>query len=528
MVEETIKAMPFSLPLSHINPAQITDVGTNTHAQIDTHIASMLNPHTTTLQAVFDAEPGVDRNIVTTDDGDLAIILDNDDDMRIHLGGSIGDTAAFKIFRGLAEGTPIFQVGFDVNAVIAGTWLPNGLNVDIGSGVALWRDVFLSRNLSDGTDSLTIANAKAAFDHIHNLTTDIDHDTITNTHNLTTDISHDSIADVSADDHHAETHTIASHDTSATGAELDSLTDNSVANALHRHSELVASDGTPDPALSVDADGKVTGVNMLLTGGLEIKTASGNSATMILNEGDVESVAIRNDATANDLRFMTTNGGTLVTKMMINQAGLVGIGTAAPRDKVHVKMPGTGGYFTLQSNSIAEGSDVRLGFSLTTAEANEAKTYIQATRGANVNLNDLKFVVGDTEAMMIKDSGRVGIGVSDPHSKLEVNGAISSETGTLITSSDTADVSGRNTLFVDTQCGDITVGGLRGGVNGQSLNIVIIGNFTNSLFLEHNEGIAGSQDLFMHTGADEEITAGGMVFVCNGTNWYDTSHAKHV
>ncbi len=35
------------------------------------------------------------------------------------------------------------------------------------------------------------------------------------------------------------------------------LIDNSVADALHRHSELVASDGSPDPALSVGAAGKV-------------------------------------------------------------------------------------------------------------------------------------------------------------------------------------------------------------------------------------------------------------------------------
>lgn len=53
-------------------------------------------------------------------------------------------------------------------------------------------------------------------------------------------------------------HSIASHnDTSATGAQLDILTDNSIADALHRHSELVASDGSPDPALKVDAAGYV-------------------------------------------------------------------------------------------------------------------------------------------------------------------------------------------------------------------------------------------------------------------------------
>ena len=53
-------------------------------------------------------------------------------------------------------------------------------------------------------------------------------------------------------------HTIASHsDTTATGAELETLTDNSMADSLHRHSELSASDGTPDQALTVDANGRV-------------------------------------------------------------------------------------------------------------------------------------------------------------------------------------------------------------------------------------------------------------------------------
>ncbi len=40
--------------------------------------------------------------------------------------------------------------------------------------------------------------------------------------------------------------------------DFTTLTDNSIANALHRHSELVASDGSPDPAFSVDASGNMT------------------------------------------------------------------------------------------------------------------------------------------------------------------------------------------------------------------------------------------------------------------------------
>ena len=51
--------------------------------------------------------------------------------------------------------------------------------------------------------------------------------------------------------------TIVAHDTTATGANLTSLTDDSMVDALHRHSELSASDGTPNQALIVDAAGLI-------------------------------------------------------------------------------------------------------------------------------------------------------------------------------------------------------------------------------------------------------------------------------
>jgi hypothetical protein len=69
---------------------------------------------------------------------------------------------------------------------------------------------------------------------------------------------HDGISENTAA-RHTESHSVASHsDTSATGAELNTLTDNSIADTLHRHSELVASDGSPDPALSINDSGYVT------------------------------------------------------------------------------------------------------------------------------------------------------------------------------------------------------------------------------------------------------------------------------
>lgn len=113
-------------------------------------------------------------------------------------------------------------------------------------------------------------------------------------------------------------HTVVSHsDTTATGAELETLTDNSMADALHRHSELSASDGTPDQALTVGAAGKVT-----LTSGTDIDefsidgTLSGNSDDAVPTEKAVKTYVDANakfyDAYVKIIESQTkgTDGGT--------------------------------------------------------------------------------------------------------------------------------------------------------------------------------------------------------------------------
>ena len=136
---------------------------------------------------------------------------------------------------------------------------------------------------------------------------------------------------------------------------------------------------------------------------------------------------------------------------------------------------------------------------------------------------------GTIDTLHITD--RVGIGVTDPQVALDVTGAIAS--GTLIHSTtgvtDNLDITGVNTVFVDTTNGDITLGGLVGGVDGQYIFIVKI-VAANDLTLEHLEGVGGdTDDFFMHQIADETIDAGGVPLVFDGVTerWYDISHAKH-
>lgn len=91
------------------------------------------------------------------------------------------------------------------------------------------------------------------------------------------------------------------------------------------------------------------------------------------------------------------------------------------------------------------------------------------------------------------------------------------------------DVSNVNILFLDCSAHDIVIGGFVGGVNGQVLQIARLCAAANDATLEHNEG-TGNQDIFLHVGQDETLAGeyGGWTLVCNGTSWYDTSHAKHV
>lgn len=114
-------------------------------------------------------------------------------------------------------------------------------------------NVMIDGNLSVGgtIDQLVTHTANASAHHVKTVSADIDHDLISG---------------VSADDHHAQLHTIASHsDTTATGAELNTLTDNSIADTLHRHAELVALDGSPDPAVYTDNSG-----DALFYGGIHV------------------------------------------------------------------------------------------------------------------------------------------------------------------------------------------------------------------------------------------------------------------
>ena len=120
----------------------------------------------------------------------------------------------------------------------------------------------------------------------------------------------------------------------------------------------------------------------------------------------------------------------------------------------------------------------------------------------------------------------------EQHSGFTALGRIVRKTATLsaVGPTDNYDVSKVGILFIDTTANSVTIGGFVGGVAGQMIHIIktddTVGNFAR---LENEEG-TGNQDIHLHAALDETLTAefGGWTLICDGSDWYDESHAKHV
>tara|TARA_Y100000310_G_C20701625_1_gene830512 strand:- start:7269 stop:8021 length:753 start_codon:yes stop_codon:yes gene_type:complete len=109
---------------------------------------------------------------------------------------------------------------------------------------------------------------------------------------------HDVLAGVSADDHHNESHTVASHsDTTATGAETETLTDGSTDVGLHTHGATVAElislvDGSTD--IGLHTHGATVAENQTLVGGGNADSLHSHLLTAngleVIHKGSAETV----------------------------------------------------------------------------------------------------------------------------------------------------------------------------------------------------------------------------------------------
>ena len=204
---------------------------------------------------------GVRRTQVSLTDGELHYVLNNDviygwddagntwqvmsgtasiPDATGASGGATKGKVTIDTDNGLAISAGILSANIDAVTIDfnAGAMEVTGLpaNFEI-NGVAVGASV-TAANIDDVVDG---SNADSL--HLHTGTS--------------VSLDHADLGAVGTDDHHAESHTIASHsDTTATGAELETLTDGSNADGLHTHagsthSQAVQNDINVDEAILV-------------------------------------------------------------------------------------------------------------------------------------------------------------------------------------------------------------------------------------------------------------------------------------
>ena len=126
-------------------------------------------------------------------------------------------------------------------------------------------------------------------------------------------------------------------------------------------------------------------------------------------------------------RYSPNNGSAPInwtTLMTLNTSGKLGLGTTTPSSKLHVVDAGTSGVYTLQLNNrfkfrgdgvLFWGSDANYGM----LSWGNSKTYVGALSGKDLGL----FANGSEKVTVTKD-GNVGVGVTAPSEKLDINGSL--------------------------------------------------------------------------------------------------------
>ncbi len=114
---------------------------------------------------------------------------------------------------------------------------------------------------------------------------------------------------------------------------------------------------------------------------------------------------------------------------------------------------------------------------------------------------------------------------------LNVNGAIASAQLVVTSANDgTVAVGDINSIIVDSATGEpVTINDFTGGVAGQILYISVRDNTEDTILTDQS---GSNQEIINHdTGQNliiQAATRGGAVYICDGSDWYDASHAKHV
>ncbi len=203
---------------------------------------------------------------------------------------------------------------------------------------------------------------------------------------------------------------------------------------------------TGGPAdLSINSEGGNVGIGTTTPDNkldVEINVSGGASAFRVLNlaNGVGDNVAIELSAARSsfpakitsiapggsdqDLAFTTTDGNVQNESMRIKGSGNVGIGTTAPNTKLQV-YGDSGNLLKLQTSNIMSVPGQAIGITFVqSTDAEVARIEAITEANGNIGLRFYTYSGGASERLRISSIGNIGIGLSDPKSKLQVNGGV--------------------------------------------------------------------------------------------------------